>query len=56
MWEWGSHCDACIFEELTGRYRNNRKSLPAAAISTQHLIVGNDYALNLYFQGLLKAW
>jgi D-sedoheptulose 7-phosphate isomerase len=30
----GSHCDAMHFaEELSGRYRNERRSMPAIAIS-----------------------
>ena len=48
----GSHCDAMHFaEELTGRYRNNRKSLPAIAISdAAHLTcVGNDYGFEFIF-------
>ncbi|RJG49125.1 D-sedoheptulose 7-phosphate isomerase [Motilimonas pumila] len=42
----GSHCDAMHFaEELTGRYRDDRPSLPGIAISdASHLsCVSNDY-------------
>lgn len=55
----GSHCDAMHFaEELTGRYRENRKALPAIAISDpSHMsCVGNDfgyeYVFSRYVEGL----
>ena len=55
----GSHCDAMHFaEELTGRYRENRKALPAIAISDpSHLsCVSNDfgyeYVFSRYVEGL----
>ncbi len=55
----GSHCDAMHFaEELTGRYRENRKSLPAIAISDPSHIscVSNDfgyeYVFSRYVEGL----
>ena len=58
----GSHCDAMHFaEELTGRYRENRKSLPAIAISDpSHMsCVGNDfgyeYIFSRYVEGLGQA-
>jgi len=53
----GSHCDAMHFaEELTGRYRNNRKALPAIAISdSSHITcVGNDLAMTIYFLDSLR--
>lgn len=57
----GSHCDAMHFaEELTGRYRENRKALPAIAISDpSHLsCVSNDfgyeYVFSRYVEGLGK--
>lgn len=57
----GSHCDAMHFaEELTGRYRNNRRALPALAISDpSHLsCVSNDfgyeYVFSRYVEGLGK--
>lgn len=54
----GSHCDAMHFaEELTGRYRNHRKALPAIAISNpSHLTcVGNDYGFDFVFSRYLEA-
>lgn len=54
----GSHCDAMHFaEELTGRYKNNRKALPAIAISdASHLsCVGNDYGYEYVFSRYLEA-
>ena len=54
----GSHCDAMHFaEELTGRYKNNRKALPAIAISDpSHLsCVGNDYGFEFVFSRYVEA-
>lgn len=58
----GSHCDAMHFaEELTGRYRENRKPLPAIAISDpSHLsCVSNDFGFQhvfaRYLEGLGKS-
>lgn len=54
----GSHCDAMHFaEELTGRYRNNRKALPAIAISdASHMsCVGNDYGFDFIFSRFVEA-
>ena len=54
----GSNCDAMHFaEELTGRYRNNRKSLPAVAISdAAHLTcVGNDYGFEFIFSRFIEG-
>lgn len=55
----GSHCDAMHFaEELTGRYRENRRALPAIAISDpSHLsCVSNDfgyaYVFSRYIEGV----
>jgi D-sedoheptulose 7-phosphate isomerase len=55
----GSLCDATHFaEELTGRYRKNRKSLPAISINDPAYItcVGNDFSFNeiysRYVEGL----
>ena len=44
-------------EELTGRYKNNRKALPAIAISdASHLsCVGNDYGYEFVFSRYLEA-
>ncbi len=54
----GSHCDAMHFaEELTGRYRNNRKALPAICISdASHITcVGNDFGFDKIYSRFLEA-
>jgi len=54
----GSHCDAMHFaEELTGRYREDRKALPAICISDpSHLsCVSNDYGYEFVFSRYLEA-
>ena len=54
----GSHCDAMHFaEELTGRYRENRRSLPAIAISDpSHLsCVSNDFGYEFVFSRYLEG-
>jgi D-sedoheptulose 7-phosphate isomerase len=54
----GSMCDAIHFaEELSGRYRKNRKGLPAIAIADPgHLsCVGNDYGYEFVFSRFLEA-
>ena len=54
----GSHCDAMHFaEELSGRYRDNRRSLPAIAISdVSHLsCVGNDYGFEYVFSRYIEG-
>lgn len=54
----GSHCDAMHFaEELTGRYRNNRKAIPAICISDASHIscVGNDYGFEFIFSRYVEA-
>ena len=54
----GSHCDAMHFaEELTGRYRDDRKALPALAISdSSHITcVGNDYGYDFIFSRFVEA-
>ena len=58
----GSHCDAMHFaEELTGRYRDNRRALPALAISDpSHLSCvsndfGFDYVFSRYVEGVGQA-
>lgn len=54
----GSHCDAMHFaEELTGRYRDNRRSLPAIAISDPSHIscVGNDYGYEFIFSRFIEG-
>lgn len=54
----GSHCDAMHFaEELSGRYRENRRSLAAIAISdVSHLsCVGNDYGYEYVFSRFIEG-
>jgi D-sedoheptulose 7-phosphate isomerase len=54
----GSLCDAMHFaEELTGRYRNDRKPYAAIAISdVSHMAcVGNDYGYDFVFSRYLDA-
>ena len=54
----GSHCDAMHFaEELTGRYRDNRRALPAIAISdVSHIsCVSNDYGYEFVFSRYTEA-
>lgn len=54
----GSHCDAMHFaEELTGRFREDRRALPAIAISdVSHLsCVSNDYGFNFVFSRFVEG-
>ncbi len=54
----GSHCDAMHFaEELTGKYRENRKAIPAICISDASHIscVANDYGYEFIFSRYLEA-
>lgn len=54
----GSHCDAMHFaEELTGRFRENRKPLPAIAISDpSHLsCVANDFGFEHVFSRFVEG-
>lgn len=54
----GSMCDAMHFaEELSGRFRNDRKALPAISISDASHIscVGNDYGYNKIFSRYIEA-
>ncbi len=54
----GSHCDAMHFaEELTGRYRDNRKALPAMCVSDPSHIscVSNDFGYEFVFSRYLEA-
>ena len=54
----GSHCDAMHFaEELTGKYRDARKAIPAICISdASHITcVGNDYGYDAIFSRYLEA-
>ena len=54
----GSHCDAMHFaEELTGKFREPRKAIPALCISdASHITcVGNDYGFDSIFSRYLEA-
>lgn len=54
----GSMCDASHFcEELSGRFRNDRRPLPAIAISDASYIscVGNDYGFEHIFSRFIEA-
>ena len=54
----GSMCDAMHFaEELSGRYRDNRRALPAVSISDpSHLsCVGNDYGYDFVFSRYVEG-
>jgi len=54
----GSHCDAMHFaEELTGRYRDNRRALPAIAISDPSHIscVSNDFGYEYVFSRFVEG-
>jgi D-sedoheptulose 7-phosphate isomerase len=54
----GSMCDAMHFaEELSGRFRNNRKALPAISISDpSHMsCVANDYGYEYVFSRFIEA-
>ena len=54
----GSHCDAMHFaEELSGRFRNERRSLAAIAISDSSHIscVGNDYGFDYIFSRFIEG-
>ena len=54
----GSMCDAMHFaEELSGRFRNNRKCFAAVSISDQSHIscVANDYGYDFVFSRYLEA-
>jgi D-sedoheptulose 7-phosphate isomerase len=54
----GSHCDAMHFaEELSGRYRGNRKALAAIAISDPSHIscVANDYGFDFVFSRFIEG-
>jgi len=55
----GSMCDAMHFaEELTGRYRDDRKAIPALSIADpSHLsCVSNDYGYEHVFSRFLEAF
>ena len=55
----GSLCDATHFaEELTGRFRNDRRPLPALAIndSAYMTCVGNDFSFDEIFPVMWMLW
>ena len=55
----GSNCDALHFaEEFTGRFRKERRALPAIAISdSSHITcVGNDYGFDYIFSKGVEAY
>jgi D-sedoheptulose 7-phosphate isomerase len=55
----GSSCDAMHFaEELTGRYRNNRKALPAIALTDPSYLtcVANDFGFDNVFSRGVEAF
>ena len=55
----GSNCDALHFaEEFTGRFRRDRRALPAIAISdSSHITcVGNDYGFDYIFSRGVEAY
>src|SRR6187402_3186006 len=54
----GSMCDAMHFaEELSGRFREDRKALPAVAISDASFLTcaGNDYGFDQVFSRFIEA-
>ncbi len=55
----GSMCDAMHFaEELSGRYRNNRRALPAMSISDSGYLscVANDFGYDKVFSRAVEAF
>lgn len=55
----GSLCDATHFaEELTGRFRNDRRPFPAMAINDPAYLtcVGNDYSFDVVFSRWIEAF
>lgn len=55
----GSMCDAIHFaEELTGRYKKNRRSLPSVAISDpgHSTCVSNDFGYEFIFSRFIDGW
>lgn len=54
----GSMCDAMHFsEELSGKFRENRKPFPAVSVSDPSYIscVGNDYGYDFVFSRFIEA-
>ena len=55
----GSMCDATHFaEELTGRFRKDRKALPAMSLADPaHMsCVSNDFGYDFIFSRMVEAW
>ncbi|MGL5971168.1 MAG: SIS domain-containing protein, partial [Cetobacterium sp.] len=55
----GSNCDALHFaEEFTGRFRSDRRALPAISLSdSSHITcVGNDYGFDYIFSRGVEAY
>lgn len=55
----GSLCDATHFaEELTGRFRNSRRPLPAMSVNdpAYFTCVGNDFSFEVIFQRWVEAF
>jgi D-sedoheptulose 7-phosphate isomerase len=55
----GSMCDANhIAEELVGRYRKERRALPALSLSEPSLLscIANDYGYDALFRRQVEAW
>jgi D-sedoheptulose 7-phosphate isomerase len=55
----GSMCDAMhIAEELVGRYRKERRALPAMALGETSLVtcIANDYGYEAVFSRQVEAW
>ncbi|MBR4755391.1 MAG: SIS domain-containing protein [Bacteroidales bacterium] len=55
----GSLCDATHFaEELTGRFRNDRRPFPAMAVNDPAYLtcVGNDYSFEVVFSRWVEAF
>lgn len=55
----GSHCDALHFaEEFTGRYRKNRRALPAMALgeASHQSCVSNDFGFEEVFSRQVEAF
>lgn len=55
----GSMCDATHFaEELTGRFRKDRKALPAMSLADPAHIscVSNDFGYDFIFSRMIEAW
>lgn len=55
----GSMCDAShIAEEFVGRYKKERRAMPAMALTEPSLLtaIGNDYGFETIFRRQVEAW